>query len=171
MADLKWDYELQDWQRSFPVVETQTVDLPKGVIYPNEKQLLQVFQRDGFKLQTWGRKKDDNGKTILTNDPHWIAVRKGTPLHNDPKYPRYSHHLKIRVDDGIIVRGLDLKELPLYRGTYYVLDAHSPHQVLHKNKMAVWNVAVSIDSHDVLPMKKTIDILIDYALNAPFIPD
>lgn len=168
MADLKWDYQLKEWQRSNPVVEHVHVNLTSKAIYPNENQLLKVFKRDGFKLQTWGRSKDEKGNTKLINDPHWIAVRKGTPLHYDPKYPRYSHHLKIRVDDGIYVRGIDKKELKLERGTYYVLDAHSPHQVFHKNKFGVWNVAVSIDSHEVIPSSEAIPILQNYAESAFF---
>ena len=170
MADLKWDHQLVNDQRSNPVVETQFVELSHKIIYPTERHLARVFETGGFKLQTWGRTVGEDGKTILTHDPHWIAVRRGTPLHYDPKYPRYSHHLKLRVDDGIFVRGIDKQELELRRGTYYVLDAHSPHQVFHKNKMAVWNVAVSIDSHEVIPAEKAISALINYAETAPFIP-
>jgi len=168
MADLKWDYQLKEGQRSNPVVETQQLDLPKTIIYPNEQDLSKVFKTDGFKLQTWGRSVDSNGNTIMTDDPHWIAVRKGTPLHYDPKYPRYSHHLKVRVDDGIFVRCLDKEELELKRGTYYVLDAHSPHQVFHKHKFGLWNIAVSIDSHEVIPSDKAIPALLKYAETAVF---
>lgn len=170
MANLKWDYELKEGQRSNPVVYTEHIDLPPSVIFPTEQHLSKVFKTDGFKLQTWGRSIDSEGKTILTNDPHWIAVKKGTPLHHDPKYPRYSHHLKLRVDDGIFVRGLDLEELELKRGTYYVLDAHSPHQVFHKSKQAVWNVAVSIDSHEVIDAKEAIPALIKFAETASIVP-
>ena len=109
--DIKWDTPLRDGQKDHPVVYSELVDLPKDVFFPDDLSLKLIFKTDGYKLQTWGRSKDSDGKTILTNDPHWIAVRKSTPLHFDPKYPRYSHHLKIRVDDGIYVRGKAKKEL------------------------------------------------------------
>ena len=170
MANLKWDHQLTGDQRANPVVETTFVELGGDVIYPTEQHLARVFQTDGFKLQTWGRRKDSDGKTVLTNDPHWIAVKRGTPLHYDPKYPRYSHHLKIRVDDGIFVRGLDQVELELKRGTYYVLDAHSPHQVFHKNKFGQWNVAASIDSHEVIPQDEAVQTLLNFVRTASFVP-
>ena len=166
--DIKWDTPLRDGQKDHPVVYSTFVDLPKDVFFPDNLSLKLIFKTDGYKLQTWGRSKDSDGKTILTNDPHWIAVRKSTPLHFDPKYPRYSHHLKVRVDDGIYVRGKAKKELKLERGTFYILDAHSPHQVFQKKDTAVWNVAVSIDSHTILDAKETINKCIEYARTAPF---
>ena len=35
---------------------------------------------------------------------------------------------------------------------------HSPHQVFHKNKQAIWNVAVSIDSSVILEPDEVIPI-------------
>lgn len=162
MADLKWNYELKDWQRSNPVVFSTQFNMD-GIPYPTEIDLLKVFKTEGFKLQTWGRSKDSDGKVIKQNDPHWIAVRNGTPLHYDPSYPRYSHHLKVRVDAGIIVRGISKEELELKRGTFYILDTHSPHQVLHKDKRAVWNVAVSVDCSEILTAEEVAPLAMKYA--------
>ena len=168
--DVKWDYQLKDYQSANPVVDAMMVKLPEDFICPTEADLLQVFKTGGFKLQTWGRKKDESGKAILLNDPHWIAVRGGTPLHYDPKYPRYSHQLKIMVDDGTFCRGLDKHELEFARGLYYVLDAHSPHQVFHKRKDSKWNVSISMDSKDPLPCEETIGKMIEYGYTEPLIP-
>jgi len=160
--DITWNYKLKDNQRPNPVVYFKKIDIPNSISYPTNKELAKIFKTDSFSLQTWGRAKDNEGKTILTNNPHWIAVRGSTPLHIDPKYPRYSHHLKIRVDKNISVRGLNKQELKLERGIFYILDTHSPHQV-QANKGS-YNVAVSIDSKMVLPISKTISKCFDFAL-------
>ena len=98
--DVKWDVPLKAGQRSNPAVFHTMVDIPPEIHFPSDDDLKKAFQVDEFgktkRLKTWGRKVE-KGKTILTNDPHWIAVRNGTPLHVDPRYPRYSHHLKIRL--------------------------------------------------------------------------
>lgn len=160
--DITWNYKLKADQKDNPVVYYQKINIPNSIPYPTNEDLQKIFKTDSFSLQTWGRAKDINGKTILTNNPHWIAVRGSTPLHLDPKYPRYSHHLKIRVDEDISVRGLNKKELKLERGTFYILDTHSPHQV--KAKKGYYNVAVSIDSKTILPVNKTISKCLDFAL-------
>jgi len=161
--DLKWDYILKPEQRDNPVVFSKYINLSKNILIPTDEQLSKIFITKNYILQTWCRAKDRNGKTILTNSPHWIAVRGHTALHIDPRYPRYSHHLKIRVDKNISVRGLNKKELKLERGTFYILDTHSPHQVLAENKIS-YNVAVSIDSNDILPINQTISKCIDFAI-------
>ena len=158
---------LQAGQRSNPVVYAETVALD-GVGIPTDEDLLKMFRGPGYGLQTWARSVDAAGKTIIVDDPHWIAVRRQTPLHTDPKYPRYSHHLKVRVDAGIAVRGLDRVETPLYRGLYYVLDTHSPHQV---TLTAGWNVAASIDHPTVLDAPTTIARLLTFARTRPFVTD
>lgn len=168
--DVNWDYKISGDQRKNPVVHAEKIQLPSDIKFVTEQQLLGIFKTNKFKpkigrLKTWGRRKGDDGKVIYENDPHWIAVRNGTPLHMDPPYPRYSHHLKIRADEGMFVRGLDKVELKLERGTFYILDTHSPHQVFNKNKYDVWNVAVSIDSYDLVDPEIAKKICIDYALN------
>ena len=163
IMDLKWDYKLKSAQRSNPVIHSENVTLPTIIPIPTDEEMSLIFKTKSYILQTWGRAIDKNGKTILTNNAHWIAVRGQTVLHYDPKYPRYSHHLKIRVDDGISVRGLSKEELILKRGVFYILDTHSPHQVLSKNKNA-YNIAVSIDAHEVINPKKAITKCIDFAL-------
>ena len=162
--NLRWDYELKDTQRSNPVVYNTNVVLPTIIPIPSDKDLSLIFKTNYHHLQTWGRAIDKQGKTILINNAHWIGVKGQTPLHYDPKYPRYSHHLKIRVDEGISVRGLSKEELILKRGVFYILDTHSPHQVLSKNKNA-YNIAVSIDSHEVINPQKAITKCADFALS------
>jgi len=170
--NLKWDYKLKDGQRANPAVYFEYVAMPKGIPKPLNDELAQIFGhttgKEASRLQTWGRKKDASGKDILTNDPHYIAVLNGTPLHNDPKYPRYSYHLKIRVDAGQSVRGMDKKELSLKRGVFYILDTHSPHQVLAKTKPS-WNVAISMDSHDLIHPDEVLPKLIEYGLTTNFV--
>ena len=162
MADLSWEHNLLDDQLGNPVLYSEFIELNRKVPLPNEADLLQVFKADGYKLQTWGRSLDLKGKVIKKNDPHWIAVRRNTPLHYDPSYPRYSHHLKVRVDPEVYVRGLNKKELLLQRGTFYILDTHSPHQVFHRTKLSVWNVAASIDTDQPLKPKDALQRLLHF---------
>jgi hypothetical protein len=173
--DIDWNYQLQDHQRDNPVVYSTKVKMNDQIAIPTNEQLCQVFGVESFRpggkrLKTWGRKVDDNGKTILENNPHLIAVKHGTPLHFDPKYPRYSHHLKIRVDPGVFVRGMNKKELALTRGVFYILDARSPHQVIHKHPdNDQWNVSLSIDSSEILHPAKTIMRLLMYGKAVDFV--
>lgn len=172
MADIKWGTPLKEHQRSNPAVFHTNVNLPSEIITPSNFDLMMAFQVEKFgkgkRLKTWGRKQE-NGKTVLTDDPHWIAVRNGTPLHTDPKYPRYSHQLKIRVDAGTFVRGQDKQELELKRGIFYILDTHSPHQVFLKHKMDAWNVSISIDSHEMWEPQKAIETCIEWGKRADFV--
>jgi|21_taG_2_1085346.scaffolds.fasta_scaffold20511_3 hypothetical protein len=150
--DIKWDATLKDYQRSNPVVYSQDYILPHTIIEPSDAVLNEIFKK-GETLKTWGRSKKD-GKTVVRNDPHFIACSKNTPLHVDPRYPRYSHHLKIRVDSEIYARGIDKVAMKLNRGTFYILDTHSPHQIFQNKEVSTdrtsWNVACSLDSDDIL---------------------
>lgn len=150
------------------MVHHEQVDLPGSLVLPTDEMLAKVFPRAGFSLQTWGRTQALEGGVKLACDPHWIAVRGGTTLHLDPKYPRYSHHLKVRVDPDIICRGMDKTELKLVRGTFYILDAGSPHQVVCRGP-GKWNVAVSVDSDIVLNPREVIRACKLYALTTPFL--
>tara|TARA_R110000803_G_scaffold204542_1_gene270651 strand:+ start:1424 stop:1945 length:522 start_codon:yes stop_codon:yes gene_type:complete len=170
--DVSWDYKVTGDQRKNPAVYAEKINLPSEIKFVTEQHLLGIFKADKFKrkagrLKTWGRKKDKENKVIYENDPHYIAVRNGTPLHMDPPYPRYSHHLKIRADEGMFVRGINKVELKLERGTFYILDTHSPHQVFNKSKHDVWNVAVSIDSNEILDPKKAIEMCLKFAVENP----
>ena len=172
--DVSWDYKLESWQNSNPVVYATQIKLPDGFVFPNELMMLKAFKTNKFKkgvgrLKAWGRERDKNGAVIYKNSPHWIAVRNGTPLHLDPPYPRYSHHLKIRVDEGIFVRGINKVELKLTTGTFYILDTHSPHQVFNKSPLDGWNVAISIDSDEKWNPQEAIDCCIDFGKKAAFI--
>ena len=169
MPNIKWGTPLKEGQRPNPVVYVSYVDLPADIIEPSEEQLAQVF--DGTptsRIKTWARKKGSDGKAILEHDPHWIATKKGLGLHNDPRYPRYTHHLKIKVDEGIYTRGVDLAETKLQRGLFYILDTHSPHQILHKNRQAVCNVSVSVDSYDILDEKIILPQMLEFARTTDF---
>lgn len=172
--DVPWTYELKEGQRSNPVVHHQMITLPDSIRKPSEADMCKVWGIDKFGkgqyLTTWGRSKNANGSDVLVNDPHFIAVRNGTPLHYDPKYPRYSYQLKIRVDEGTFVHGLDRQALELKRGLFYVLDTHSPHQVFLEYPVPFsWNISASLDSYDLLNFDETLDRLLDYAMHADIV--
>lgn len=153
-----------------PIVDFKFLELPNSLFYPSNKQIEIVMKNRNIK--TWGRTK---GKVAL--DPHWICLgfnkRKEAPLHTDPAYPRYSHHFKIRCDEGIVCGGLpeDYPQFPkgekrkilkMKRGLWYILDTHSPHQVYTTRDDAIWNLAISIDSHTPLKMQTCLDMCFNY---------
>ena len=155
-----------------PVVDHKFLELPDKFCNPSNDELNAVMKNRNIK--TWGRAKGH----FQGLDPHWICLafhkRRDAPLHTDFNYPRYSHHFKIRVDDGIECGGLPedypqfpqgekRKTLKMKRGLWYILDTHSPHQVYTTNDTAIWNLAISIDSHEPLEMQKCLDMCFDYA--------
>jgi len=162
MATADWNTPLRADQNDNPVMFSAIVDLQSSIIPPPSWELEKIFKTKSYKLQTWGRAKNKDGKDIKENNPHWIALRASTPLHTDPAYPRYSHHLKIKVDDGISVRGINKKQLLLKRGIFYILDTHSPHQVVNEN--GGWNIAVSIDCKKMLEPLDCVKRCMQYAL-------
>jgi hypothetical protein len=101
-------------------------------------------------------------------DPHWMRIKKGTPLHTDPLYERYTHHLILKAEKHGL-RGHDKVEAPLTRGTVYIMDVHSPHQVTYHDEDNPWYLSVSMDSDDILSWEECIPILCEYALSAEFI--
>ena len=160
--EFKWDQELKEGQKSNPVCHYKKVDLPSGFFEPSDEELSTIFPTKNYTLQTWARAKTPDGKIITVNDPHWLAVRGGTPLHTDPRYPRYSHQLKIRVGDGVVMRGKDKVETPLATGVFYILDTHSPHQVYCTQDKKAWNITVSLDHKIMLNPLKTLPRLLQW---------
>ena len=153
-------------QLTNPVIEHALVPLPADVLTPSVEDLRQVFPGAKQSLKTWGRTPG-----VLNGvEPHWIGVHKQTPLHVDPMYPRYTHHLLLRVDD-FALRGVDKVGCPLIRGSYVVVDTHSPHQLFARTKSAVWYLAVSMDSPVKLPRTEVLPALIRYAKTAPLLTD
>lgn len=160
--NVTWDTELKPHQTASPVLHHQMIDLPPGLFVPDEETLAAIFPGDGHSLKTWGRTEGTK-----VNDPHWIGVRKPTPLHIDPAYPRYSHHVVLRCDD-LWLWGLDREALPVSRGMFFILDGHSPHQLTGdrrpKGAPAPWYVACSLDTVDApLPPDVAIPIILRYA--------
>jgi hypothetical protein len=91
---------------------------------------------------------DGNGMALksfghTTSGVHFLLTRKGTTVHTDKAYTRYSHQLVLR-NDGNRIRGLPRYDSPdqtrwhppLLPGTMYALDTHSPHQGLHDPRIA-----------------------------------
>ncbi len=144
--------------RKNPVLHAsqQSVDwLPEA----SDEYLAQFFKRKSYTLKTWGRSR------TLVHDPHWIGVFKQSPMHTDPGYPRFTHHLIVRVDNFCLC-GHGVIETPLSRGLYVVLDTHSPHQLKAMDDAAKWYVAFSIDSHGTMDWKSAEPMFRKYAETA-----
>lgn len=160
-----WESPLRAGMIANPMVEVKDLGLLEGIRIPDTKTLGEIFPGDGHQLKTWGRTP---GK--LEIDAHWIGVRKGTPLHTDFKYPRYSHQIILRAD-GMFLRGYDRVETKIRRGIFFILDTHSPHQLCVNPRKpgmpAPWYVAVSMDTKEKeFPSDKSIPILMEYARTA-----
>ena len=77
MADVKWDAPLTKEQRANPVVYSAKIDLPSMIKIPTDSELEIIFKTKGYKLQTWGRSKDERGKEIKTNENPKVNNIKG----------------------------------------------------------------------------------------------
>lgn len=163
--NVSWDAPLKRGQLRNPVIYGTVIDLPPDIPEYGEEDLKQVFRSKKQSLKTWGR-----SESSPRTEPHWIGVHKGTPLHTDPAYPRYTHHLMLAVDDYVL-RGVDLVETKLVRGLFYIVDTHSPHQLLAKSDDARWYLAVSLDSKVPLSKHEALPRLIEYGRSAPLLTE
>lgn len=154
--NVKWDYQLKDGQFANPVLHVQKNI--EGVKFSfNEDELLKVLMGKGHQLKTWGGAQS-------TSEPHWIGVKKQTPLHTDPRYPRYTWHLIVKVDN-FALRGINKEEIKLENNMLILLDTHSPHQLYALDKTANYYLAVSMDSKTIMPKEVVLPKLIDYVNN------
>jgi len=113
----------------------------------------------GIKLRSFGH--DEDGV-------HWLLTRAGTPLHYDPAYARYSHQLVLR-NDGNRLRGLPRYDEradwhpPLWPGTMYALDTHSPHQGTKDPRMdppgVVLKLVIAVDRDELLTPRQVLPML------------
>ena len=154
----KWDYELTGDQLSNPVIYSEA-NIQGITANFDEEAVLQVLTNKGHQLKTWG-----GGNS--TSEAHWIGVKKSTPLHTDPHYPRYTHHLMFHVDK-FGLRGMDKESIELKNNQYLVIDTHSPHQLHSLERGATYYIAASIDSHEILDKDLVIPKLIDFINNNP----
>ena len=152
--NVKWDIVLKDWQNSNPILELHKLDEKINFTW-DEKKAREVLTSKGHQLKTWGGAEK-------TSDPHWIGVTKQTPLHTDPKYPRYTWHLILKVDN-FSLRGIDKKETILSENIFILLDTHSPHQLFALDKNSTYYFAASMDSKEILLFSDVKNKLIQFA--------
>lgn len=101
------------------------------------------------------------GNSINTSHLHYISVNKGTPLHVDKGYKRYSHQLILYVN-GFTTHGLDDVHTELKIGMYHVLDGHSPHKLDNHGRKDCKYLAVCMDSDDLLDSDYILPLLINF---------
>jgi len=160
--NVKWDVKLKDWQNSNPVLYYETNAYPNKFDF-NEADFNSVLDGKGHQLKTWGGAES-------TGDPHWIGVRKATPLHTDPRYPRYSWQLVLKVDN-FGLRGVDKDELHLEDNMLVLLDTHSPHQLFSRSKDAMYYLACSMDSKTLIGKRRAKEMLINFVDNHSLVDD
>ena len=154
--NVNWDITLRFDQRANPVILVQK-DVEGYDFTFDESKILKALTGKGHQLKTWG-----NADT--TSEPHWIAVKKATPLHTDPRYPRYTWHLILYVDN-FGLRGIDKVETKLEAGDLILLDTHSPHQLFAYDKSATYYVACSIDSKYIMGKSEALRKILQYVNN------
>jgi len=155
--DVKWDYKIDEGYHYNPILNVEE-NVYSDFLF-SEDDLLSVLTNKGSQLKTWGCSSS-------TSDPHWIGVKKSTPLHVDPKYPRYTYHLILKVDD-FALRGINKEELILKEGMFIELDTHSPHQLISKKRGATYYLAASIDSSFRLDLNNAKKKLVNFVKSNP----
>jgi len=83
------------------------------------------------------------GHDVTGTGVHFLLTRKGTTVHTDKAYTRFSHQLVLR-NDGNRIRGLPRYDSenpndwhpPIVPGMMYCLDTHSPHQGIGDPRIA-----------------------------------
>lgn len=155
------DQPLAGDQRAFPLVWVEKATGMPPVDTSDATLELAFGEGGSRKIKSWGHRGD--------MDVHWLVTRAGTPLHTDPAYPRYTHHLILR-NDGFKLAGLEDPEdaVPLKRGVYYCLDAHSPHVVLKDQRIAAlrldppkYKVQVAFDDNRAWSPEEALPVLIE----------
>lgn len=155
-------YELKTTQSADPLLWKYRADIgPDGLLVPDDQRLIaRLGPGRGMRLTTWGRNESNR------HGPHWIGVRRGTPLHVDLGYPRYTVQLVVR-NDGLFLSGWGEVQHWLPPLTLFCLDTHSPHQLAGPSTPLRWYVAVSMDDHEPVPPEAAMRQLIEYAEQHP----
>jgi hypothetical protein len=142
-----------DWSsvpdsRGFPLVWAEQRMMPVRLDTSDAVLELAFGEGKSRKLKSWGHAGEHNA--------HWLVTRGGTPMHTDPAYARYTHHLILR-NDGFRLRGAEDRPdaMPLKVGAMYCLDAHSPHQVVPDPRLTflgkpVYKVQAAVDTDEPL---------------------
>lgn len=124
-------YELQPGERIDPLV---WITDPR----PEALPLIENIDLSDEALDVWmGKGQDMRLKSFGhdTDGVHFLLTRKGTGLHNDVAFTRFTHQLVLR-NDGNRLRGLpkyddpETWHRPLVPGVMYCLDSHSAHEGL-----------------------------------------
>ncbi len=128
------DYQLSSDQTDSPILYHSGIDLSKTVTLADMRK---IFPGKSHQLTTWS--KDFRGC-------HYIGVQHETPMHTDPKCPRYSYQI-ILYCDGFGIQGLNKKPVSVWPEQFIELDTHSPHQLVEMQDSAQYYLAASFDSH------------------------
>jgi hypothetical protein len=149
--------QLSATQSAKPIRLLGRVSTPLPTI--TDDLLLSIFGDGSNKrrLRSWGK--------TSPYSPHFLATRSGTTCHTDPRYPRFSWHLMLH-NGGFRIRGLADSDIPeLEVGSVYVLDTHSPHEVIRDPRMpqvSDYKVQVALDADAPIPTDEAIAQLVAF---------
>ena len=123
-----------------------------AVIGPLSRQRVESVFGDGKatrRISTYGHLGEQRDKK---ERPHFLCMRGGVPMHLDPGFTRYSHHL-ILWNEGYRTTGpRDEPYPPLVAGTLYALDTHAPHAVVPDIRLGTgpYKLDAVIDSDELM---------------------
>jgi hypothetical protein len=127
------DYELAPGEFAHPVLWLVQTGVTAQVDVSDEVMDRYLGPGDGGAIKSFGHDEQTG--------VHFLLTRKGTAVHTDRAYLRYTHQFVLR-NDGNRVRGLPKYDserswhAPMEAGTLYCLDTHSPHQGLADPRFA-----------------------------------
>lgn len=150
--NLPSNYQLKVWQIADPILWSARVteDCSVPPMLCMDLLLAKFGGGKSQRLQTWERDPAD------PDGPHLIGVRTGTPMHVDPKYPRYTHQI-VLLNTGVGVIGFDKKLRHCFEpGVAFCCDTHSPHQVIADPRLGMDKhyLAASMDAKEQLPINE-----------------
>lgn len=146
--------------RENPIVYKEYLDEATTNSLPvlTDELLYKIFPRNNsFSINTW-----DRLTKVRENDVHMTGLKGSIGFHTDPAFPRFTHQLKLRVDQEIYTVGWGGVRLNLVRGLFYILDTHSPHKIDAPDNQS-FNISVSIDSKTPYPSEQILPTMIAYA--------
>lgn len=167
MATVDPDMELSWDQMPDPVIwvekaPAEAFEHISAIDTSDEAMEAYLGKGSGMKLKSFGH--DTTGTGV-----HFLLTRKGTTVHTDKAYTRYSHQLVLR-NDGNRLRGLPRYDsenpedwhLPITPGVMYCLDTHSPHQGLHDPRIgtkAGLKAVLAVDRDEILSQEEAWDLI------------
>lgn len=119
------------------------------------------------RLRTFGH---EHGNPRNGRDPHFITIRNGYPMHWDPGFVRFTHHV-VLLNQGYAVTGIAGIEAELMTsGAMYCIDSHSPHAVIRDPRLedeGIYKLQAAVDADQPLDPLAVVQLLTPLLTSSP----